>query len=206
MMGKTHVAGGLLASSATLLYIQNNSNTFYSVSTGVCVGAIYLFFSASSARLPDIDKKESTIGRRLWFISWPIFILQCICKIPVFLGIKSFRKISQGVDHRGFTHYPITWLIVSAMAAGYSWSIYSLVLNTTYCYLLIAPAAGICIGILSHLILDFFSGKIKLFAPLSLKGYGILLFKRSGLLEIILRIIMYFYSIYIIFQYITKLQ
>jgi membrane-bound metal-dependent hydrolase YbcI (DUF457 family) len=205
MMGKTHVAGGMISGATALLLLQNSVPELTTIQTGLCVGISTTLFSSLSARLPDIDKKESTIGRQLWFISWPIFLLQCICKLPSMLGIKIFKNVSKVVDHRGFTHFPNTWLLITAMAAVYSYSIYGLNYGITTRFLLISPAVGLSLGILSHLILDFFSGKIKLFAPLSLKGYGIPIIKRNSLLELILRMALYMGTFKILAMYWTNI-
>lgn len=191
MMGKTHVAGGLISGATALVLIQNAVPELTTMQTGLYVGIATTLISSICARLPDIDEKNSTIGRRLWFISWPIYLLQCICRIPSIFGIKAFKQAGNVIDHRGFTHYPITWLIITAMAAVYGYMAYGLNYGATARYLLISPAASLSIGILSHLILDFFSGKLKLLAPLSFKGYGIRIVNRNGILELIIRMALY---------------
>src|SRR3989344_6776037 len=62
MMFKTHLAFGLLIS----LLIVNTINVSYPI---IFVILVTLFSS-----LPDIDHPKSKIGRKLFFISWPISI------------------------------------------------------------------------------------------------------------------------------------
>lgn len=200
MMGKTHVAGGFLFGSAASLLVQNTlphitseHEMLFCVSTAI--------FSSMCARLPDIDEKDSTIGRRLWFISWPIYLLQLIFKIPSLLGIKAFKNTSKVVGHRGFTHYPSTWLIITGMAAGFGGIIYQSNANSLIRSLLISLALSLSIGILSHLAYDFVSGKIKLFGPISQKGFGISLIKHNSILEKLVLLISYVAAVKLICIY-----
>lgn len=205
-MGKTHVAGGILSGTTVLLLTQKAMPELCSLSTGLLAGISVTYFSGMSARLPDFDKKDSTIGRRLWFISWPLYILQLFFKFLSFFGIKTFESISKIIDHRGITHFPLTWCLITAFTSFYAYSIYSAtnLLSSTK-IILISPAAGLSIGILSHLLLDFISGKIKLFAPISLKGYGIILVKRNSLLEHIIRIAMHLINLFLIYHYLQNI-
>lgn len=182
MTGKTHVAGGFLFGSAATLLIQKyfheitqQNEMIFCISTAA--------FSSVCARLPDIDEKDSTIGRKLWFISWPIYLLQCIIKIPSLFGIKLFKRANKLVGHRGFTHYPLTWLILSTMAAGFGSFIYQSNVNLLIRSLLISIALGFSIGILSHIVYDFISGKIQLLGPISQKEYGISIIKYNSIFD-----------------------
>lgn len=182
MMGRTHVAGGFLFGSAASLFIQRalpdityQNDMLFCISTAL--------FSSMCARLPDIDEKNSTIGRRLWFLSWPIYLLQLILMIPSLFGIRIFKRVSKEVGHRGFTHYPSTWLLITVLAAGISGLIYRNHLSSLSSTLITSLALSFSFGILSHLIYDFVSGKIKLFGPISLKEYGISLVKCNSILE-----------------------
>lgn len=200
MMGKTHVAGGFLFGASASLIIQNhfpeiikNHEMLFCISTSV--------LSSMSARLPDIDEKNSTIGRKLWFISWPIYLLQCIVKIPAMLGINIFKRASKVIDHRGFTHYPITWFFITLMAAGLGGIIYNSYFNSLIRTFLLSPVISISLGILSHLAYDFISGKIKLFGPISLKGYGVRLVKQGSILEYIVLLGSYMAAVKLIVKY-----
>lgn len=200
MMGKTHVAGGLLFGATASLIVQKNFPEIISQNEMLfCISTAIL--SSMCARLPDIDKKESTIGRKLWFLSWPIYLLQCIVKIPAMLGINIFKRASKGIDHRGFTHYPTTWLAITIMAAVLGRTIYKSNLTSFTQTFLISCTISLSIGILSHLAYDFISGKIKLFAPLSLKGYGVRLVKDRGILEFIILMGSYMAAVKLIVNY-----
>lgn len=198
MLGKTHIAGGIMAGSTTILYLQNQVPAFTTLQSGIVIGTSYIMFSALGALLADIDEKNSKIGRRLWFISWPIFFLQLVCKIPALFGIKLFKKVSNAVDHRGFTHYPITWFVFSCMAAVFIFQLFTLGYNSSTYNLMISPIVGTCIGYLSHLILDFFSGYLRLLAPFSDKRFGIPVVKQGGLLELVIWAGLYIGSFYIL--------
>lgn len=205
MKGKTHFAAGLFTGSAALVLSQNVVPELSTLSIGLVTGVTTTLFTAASARLPDIDEKNSTIGRRLWFISWPIYILKwivnIICLIPTLFGIRAFRNISQAVDHRGFTHYPATWLVITFFSSLYGFYVYGLRLSACYRLLLLAPAIGLVLGILSHILLDLISGKIALLAPFSFKRYGIVLIAYNSILEHIFRLGLYLATVKICIEY-----
>lgn len=114
MMGKTHEVGGALAG----VIVSGFLYTADSVTTTVSLGTL-VFGAMLGSLLPDIDKKESKIGRILWFISWPIYIFRLIIKLlsGFFPGVikKALQEIDEDLEHRGIAHSLITWSILSAI-------------------------------------------------------------------------------------------
>lgn len=114
MMGKTHEAGGALAGVIVSRFFYTTDPVTTTVSFGTLVLGAML-----GSLLPDIDKKESKIGRILWFISWPIYIFRLILKLlaGIFPGIikKACQEIDEDFEHRGIAHSLITWSILSAI-------------------------------------------------------------------------------------------
>jgi len=197
MTWKTHAAGGFLFGSATALLIKKNIPDFpYGQDIVFCISSA--LFSSVCALLPDIDEKKSTAGRKLWFISWPIYLLQLLIKIPALFN-KIFKSASKVVGHRGVTHYPITWLLLTGMAAGIASIIHYSNINYITKMIFISILFGFSIGILSHIIYDFFSGKIKLLGPISQKEYGVSLIKTNSILEKVVLILSYFAAVRIIY-------
>lgn len=206
MTGRTHIAGGLMFGSAAMLYSQKYIPETNTLMSGIIIGCSTVICSSISALLPDIDKKESIIGRRLWFVSWNFYFLQLLCKIPSLIGIGLFKRSSPMFDHREITHYPITWLLITAMSSLYCYSLQHLDINHATYYILISPAAGLSLGILSHLVLDFFSGKLRLFVPLNYKRIGIPIIKNSGFLDsVILRTLLFLASLKLILKYLYNI-
>jgi len=81
-MFKTHLAFGLLIS----LLIVNTINVSYPI--------IFVILVTIFTSLPDIDHPKSKIGRKLFFISWPINVI---------------------FSHRGFFHSIFPPLIISSV-------------------------------------------------------------------------------------------
>lgn len=52
-------------------------------------GALFVFLIILGALFPDIDEPKSYIGRKFWFLSWPI---------------KGLSRIIPPLKHRGITH------------------------------------------------------------------------------------------------------
>lgn len=201
MMNKTHIAGGLLAGSATLLFLQPHIPQLNYIGTAAATGFTLTTTASFSALLPDIDHKHSRIGRKLWFLAWPIYVLQFFSKILGIFSSKKYKIMRKYIGHRGFTHFPSTWLVLTGFSILISYFIYLLELHAILAGAIYGILAGFSIGLLSHIILDFFSGKIKLFAPISLKSYGIPIFKSNGFLEDILRSVLYLTAIYFLYLY-----
>lgn len=198
MMGTTHKVGGLLASTAM-------AKAFFTediLATGLSIASLQ-FGSILGSLLNDIDKKESTIGRELWFISWPIYFFRLITKLLIKLfglkilrpiGGRKIKKVLQKIycmlGHRFLTHSIITWLVFSiALFVGLK-VVYP---NTPEILLvmLLPFLVGVSIGILSHIALDFLTDeKEAIFSPITEKKYGLGIIRTGGFLESVLRVIM----------------
>jgi membrane-bound metal-dependent hydrolase YbcI (DUF457 family) len=170
MTGKTHLAGGVAATSGLLMALEALGAVPMSM-VGVAVACVG---GAVASLFPDIDEPNSTISHRL----------------PITSGLYSASRFGRRMtavsrnevrdaSHRGNTHYLFTWLIVSAISvaagmalstAGHGWGLYA--------------AAGVVAGYLSHILLDILSGRIQILAPFSRKYVGVRLFVTGGLMDV----------------------
>lgn len=216
MTGKTHKIGGvtfyllfLLLSLFLPTYdVKENFLMFAIILGATFVGCIL------GSVIPDIDKKESRIGRQLFFISYPIYFFQVLLR--TFFNIlnkifksKRLKKISKNfistAGHRGITHwpiFPITGIIIvyviSLVLGLLDVPEISLNLETkqliskSYIFVLLYFVYGICIGHLSHLVLDSFNGikgsGISWLAPFTLKRFSIAKIKTCSYGETIFKI------------------
>jgi inner membrane protein len=180
MMGKTHKTGGVLVGVvASDMFLQRNM-----IITGICV-VLLINGAVLGSLLPDIDKKESTIGRKLWFISWPIYFMRLIIKLLSWLSPRAFRsfynKVHKAIGHRYLAHSLITWSVISFYIilgcfnlANYICSLVdiNILMNTTDIQEVIkkgmfAFSLGISLGMLSHIILDLLTKEgVAIFAPI----------------------------------------
>lgn len=206
MMGKTHMVGGVLAGAVV-------SKFFYSgglVTTGIYVGTL-IGGSVLGSLLPDIDKKESTIGRKLWFISWPIYFFRLIIKLfanifPEGKARKALEELDEDLGHRGIAHSLITWAVLTAILLIFKAYIIDFIIAATHKLLIHIPYTfhitntailqksiftfllGTSIGMLSHIILDLLTSEgIALFSPFIDIKFKIPLFKTGGVAEILFR-------------------
>lgn len=157
----THVMGGLTAGVAVYEFVVPHLTTTELSTMKVVATASVLAGSFIGSVLPDIDKKNSFIGRRVKVLS---FILE------------------HTVGHRGPTHAPLFTLGLSALL-GYG------VLYGTEGWtqsVLLFFVLGLFAGLLSHLFLDMLTkGGIPVLYPLSSKHYSLLPFKTGGIGEYI---------------------
>jgi inner membrane protein len=86
MMGITHIAVG----TATFIAVNSLIAPPSLSPTPVDLGAVFF-----GSLIPDIDHPKSWLGRRLWFVSYPL---------------------SQAIGHRGLTHSLAGLVIVSCIA------------------------------------------------------------------------------------------
>lgn len=197
MMGKTHKVGGILAG----LVVSKFFFTADFISTGIYTVSL-MSGSILGSLLPDIDKKESTIGRVLWFISWPIYLLRMILKLltRILPGLikKPFMKLDNCLAHRGIAHSILTWLSLSAcLWFGQSFiniTVLSWVKETSGVETLLlrngifAFSCGVSIGMISHIFLDLFTDDGEaLLLPISNFKFKIPLIKTGGFLEVVVR-------------------
>lgn len=126
------------------------------------------------ALLPDADTPQSTLGRILFPIAWPIYLIRWL--------IKTFYR-SKYVDmilgHRGITHYPSFWMVLLIPLM-----IFSVPFTRMLCI-------GLFFGVLSHLILDYIAGGLRLLMPFSKKKYKTKWnIKTGGIAEAFISVIM----------------
>ncbi|MCR4658461.1 MAG: metal-dependent hydrolase [Lachnospiraceae bacterium] len=140
--------------------------------------------------LPDADIPHSTAGKHLRFLLWPLYLFK---KMLLILGffIRPLKKIGTALGHRGLFHSPLfhtmIFAILSALFRGWS--------EWINCIL-----SGLYFGVLSHLLLDLFSGGIPLFAPFSMKRQRpAITFKTGSFLEVIFNLVFVLVSIYMLY-------
>jgi inner membrane protein len=146
MKGKTHAISG--ASVGLVTAIATFDTTLIAAGT-IAAGII-------GGLIPDIDHRNSTIGKKMKITSW--------------ITNKIF-------GHRGITHTPFLWIILSSLLI-----LGTLYLNLDE-YLPIVY--GFIIGYGSHLFLDWITkGGIPLLFPFKRKKYNLTPFKSSGWLDV----------------------
>lgn len=125
MMGKTHKLGGVCTGLITSsIFIQQP----YTVEKLLICGTIILT-STIGAMWPDIDQKNSTIGKKHKVTST---IISTFC------------------NHRGITHAPLLYFFVFSILFLLTNMIQNVIVKTY----VISGLFGLIMGIISHLILD----------------------------------------------------
>lgn len=154
-MGKTHKIGGLFAGVLVSSYLVSDDFVVSCVSVGtVMLGSVL------GSWLPDIDKKESTIGRKLWFISWPIYFFRLLVYIAAVVIPKKFDKpwfrFYKNMGHRGISHSFIT-LIILSFGFQYLYNLISWDGKYFLSKVVYSLLVGVTVGMFSHIILDLFT-------------------------------------------------
>lgn len=168
MTGVTHKLGGIL--TGVILADQFCNGTVES--TFVVAGAVL------GSLLPDIDNQRSTIGGMMPGTS--ILVRAGQKTIRLFSHLfprKVAEDIRSLIGHRGILHSLVAPFVVAAAAL--------LQKNTMAVYFFMAVA----IGMVSHLILDLFSGGVPLFMPFSMKRIKLAGIRTGGMLERIIAVI-----------------
>ena len=162
MTGAAHRLGGVL----TGVILAGHIGTDIMDSSILLAGAVF------GSLLPDIDNMHSSISSRLPVVSALVSISQKIirllsCLFPGKLG-KNIRSMA---GHRGIIHSLLIPLLLTLplIMCG----------SGTGCLLIL----GSMTGILSHLLLDMFSGGVPLFMPFSMKRIKIAGIRTGGLGE-----------------------
>ncbi len=157
-----------------------------SVPMAVC----FTVSSCYGSLLPDADIPHSTAGKKLRILLWPLYLFK---KLLLFLGhfIRPLKRIGVALGHRGLFHSPLfhtlIFIILSAMSRGHS--------ECLRCIL-----SGMYFGVLSHLLLDLFSGGIPLFAPFSMKRQRpAITFKTGSLLEVLFNLAFILIALYMLY-------
>ena len=175
MTGKTHKLISL-TTCATILYATSNTQTvpsdLHNIVTLTCGAAGAVIGSL----ICDIDEPNSTIGRILWFVTFPIALLKFLLSFVSLFFYGKFGKlldnINKSTDHRGITHSIITWIFLNVCyIILYKYSLQytdkSISFNLGIFFLCVA------VGSLTHLVADFCSGNgIPLLEPFSHTRFG----------------------------------
>lgn len=170
MMSKTHKSISLATCSTILCIASTRSSMTIDTSN-----AVFLICGAAGAVIGslicDIDEPNSTIGRKLWFITFPIALIKFLISLISLFCYGKFGKlldnINKSVDHRGITHSIITWISLN-MCYALLYRYFYLHSNTPFPFYLGIFLLCVSIGNLTHLIADFCSGNgIPLLEPFS---------------------------------------
>ncbi len=152
MLGNTHKIAGLCAgfwiTDLLEISIFQNPYEYCGIIAASVLGSL----------LPDADMPNSTIGRELYVAFLPIYLIRSLSRF-LSLFIKKASTVSRSLSHRGLSHSPLLWIIILFALKAVPW------LNIHMPWL----AASLVTGAFTHLILDYFTGGIPLFAPFSLK-------------------------------------
>ncbi len=207
MMGRTHKVGGAL----TGIVISRFFYTDDLMITGICFASL-VCGSILGSLLPDIDKKESTIGRSLWFISWPIYFVRLIIKLLSYIlpgrAKKFFKNLDKDLSHRGIAHSLITWAVLTTILWQCSLNLLPgipLVLQISISKFLL----GVSLGMLSHIILDMLTNNgVALFSPVTNVKIKIPLIniRTGGFVESFLRVIMCLLFFVILYNSVVTLK
>lgn len=155
---KTHIIGGVATGLIATQVVLNNTtstNTSSLIETGILSTAIFTGAIVGSV-FPDIDKKNSFIGRRFKAVS----------------TVFSFV-----FKHRGFIHTPILYIVLIPLLLQIPQNLIDGVF-ATYVYLTILGFTG---GVLSHLLLDSMTEKgIMWLYPIKKKYFRLLRIKTGS--------------------------
>lgn len=174
MQKDTHLLWGAIA-GITGVYISNK----YLGNTEIVNSAVLAAGSLAGSLLPDADHTQSTVGRKIPFISYPICWMGMFFKwIGKKTKLKFFSNIGKACSHRGILHSGILYAILLYLSF--------LIVNPILKMLCI----GICIGCFSHLIADTFNPSgIPWLLPLTFKRLSIAKISTGTTAEIVFRII-----------------
>ena len=203
MMALTHRTGSIALAASLIAFVPELDRIPQPITdfiwlpqnTTIPLAVCFVVASCYGGLLPDADIPHSTAGKHLRILLWPFYLLK---KILLIFGhfIKPLKKIGTSLGHRGLFHSPLfhtlIFVMLSALLRGHN--------EWLRCIL-----SGLYLGVLSHLLLDLFSGGIPLFAPFSMKRQRpAITFKTGSFLEAIFNLIFILISIYLL--YITVLR
>lgn len=150
MMGKTHQA----AAVATVFLVAPRISEVVMPSFQVPSILVLVGTAMFGALLPDCDTPKSKLGRKMFILLLPYYLLQWLVKLLSHI-YTPLKKVSKGIGHRGVVHDPCLWLTFSLPFFLY----YIVKEERSWLFVLI----GLMIGILSHLFLDYLSGGIPVY-------------------------------------------
>ena len=222
MMGKTHKIGGALAGVAVSRILYSGDYATVGAYASLIIGSVL------GSLLPDIDKKESTIGRILWFISWPIFLLRITFRLlaRILPGAlkRHLKEIDEDLGHRGIAHSLITWLVFSVILYfSQSFILRNLteIIDIFSKEIVIDPVMikvnifaflfGVSVGMLSHILLDIFTNSgVAIFSPFIDKKIKVCSIKTGSIAESVIRKLMTAAVVVILYDdllpYLTKIK
>lgn len=174
MMAATHRLGGLAAGTAAAVLLHAGKAESGLLIAGAVLGSL----------IPDIDNRHSSISRKWVLLSTLVSIGQMIIRaFSSILPRKQRNYIRSLIGHRGITHSLVPVIVIPLIIC--------LIGHMTGCagagtY----TAAGIGLGILSHLLFDMLAGGVPLFMPFSTKRIYLAHIKTGGAVEWIFRVIL----------------
>lgn len=201
MMGKTHRAGAVLLAFPMLLPVFNLTGT--SPTDAVAI-SLFLGGSLLTSRLPDVDIPNSSVARRLWLVSWILSVLHAFFQFLHVLTMRKFkwlRRITRASGHRGISHTLFFWISFCLILTG----IYTLLgillpLSDVLLQKLLIFFFGLEFGYLTHLLLDYFSGSLRLFEPFSDKKCGKRIIPTNSIREKLLRILFLIADVFLLIK------
>ena len=176
MTGTTHRFGGILAGVVLMEYLQIKDVEAVELLTGSVLGSI----------LPDIDKLNTGISNQMPIIATIINMGQRMVRVlSMFFPKKLRRMLRTMAGHRGIFH--------SLLFPGALWVGLMTYGNGRWHVLLL----GCVIGILSHLLLDMFSGGVPLFLPVCFRRIKLAGVDTGGFLEKSVRVAIVILILYV---------
>lgn len=158
MKAVTHRLGGI---SVGIILAQSMPGTY--TEQGLLIGAAVL-----GSLLPDIDHHNSYISHKAKGLRVGVGLVQGLARLVAgFLPSKQEKRIKSMAAHRGLAH-SLLFAAVVAFLGG---------LINKGC------AIGLAAGIISHLVLDMFSGGVPLFMPVITNRICIARIKTGGVIE-----------------------
>lgn len=181
MTRKTHQCFALLTTGTVCLSIRHIDPS--AMNTVQCLVATGV--SMYAALLPDFDTQNSYISNTGWGIIFiPVWILQGIIKLLSFLPgpfQSKLKELAKHTGHRGFSHYPFTWLIffllvwVLMTPIEKAWGIPFEIIKSV--------RLGAVCGIFSHIIGDVVFGGVAVLFPFSKRRIQLSPFKTASFVE-----------------------
>ncbi len=203
MMALTHRTGSIALAATMVAFIPELQNIPQPITdfiwlpqnTTIPLAVCFVASSCYGGLLPDADIPHSTAGKRLRILLWPLYLFK---KLLMIFGhfIKPLKKLGAALGHRGLFHSPLfhtlVFVLLSALLRGQS--------EWLRCIL-----SGLYFGVLSHLLLDLFSGGIPLFAPFSMKRQRpAITFKTGSFLEATFDLAFILISIYMFYLIVLR--
>lgn len=172
MTGTTHRLAGLSTGITAIEILQVND---VKIQTALLAGCIL------GSLLPDIDNPQSTISYKIPFIRTVYGLFQKFLRVGAGVLPKCQKEyVRSSIGHRGLSHS----LFIAIMLPMLAWLAGRVIgLNSDMF------SMGLMLGLLSHILLDLFSGGTRLFLPFSIHNVKFLKIKTGGMMEWVIRII-----------------